>query len=109
MLKVGLPNATPSPDCHTLFDCHNMLHTMHVSFPDKEKESELKARATRVLSLDYFLTMDHEEEEEEERGIHQKELEDSYRQSMLKSFIKTLSDGFFPFIIVEAVHSKVGL
>ena len=34
-------------------------------------------------------------------------LEESYRQSMLKSFIKTLTDGFFPVIVLEAVNNKV--
>lgn len=38
---------------------------------------------------------------------YEPELEDSYRQNMFKSFKKTIDDGFFPFIIVDAVNEKV--
>lgn len=34
------------------------------------------------------------------------ELESSYRKNMYKSFKKTIDDGFFPFIIVDAVNEK---
>lgn len=39
---------------------------------------------------------------------YNEKLEECYRQSMLKSFIKTLADGFFPVIVLEAVNNKVG-
>ena len=39
---------------------------------------------------------------------YDEKLEEYYRQSMLKSFVKTLADGFFPVIVVEAVNNKVG-
>lgn len=38
---------------------------------------------------------------------YEPELEVSYRQNMFKSFKKTIDDGFFPFIIVDAVNEKV--
>lgn len=34
-------------------------------------------------------------------------MEDTYRNSMLKTFRKTLDDGFFPFIILDAINEKV--
>lgn len=34
-------------------------------------------------------------------------MEDAYRQSLFKSFKKTVDDGFFPFIIVDATNEKV--
>lgn len=35
-------------------------------------------------------------------------MEDAYRTSLFKSFTKTLEDGFFPVVIVDAIHDKVG-
>lgn len=35
------------------------------------------------------------------------EMESAYRNSLFKSFIKTLDEGFFPLVIVDAVHEKV--
>lgn len=34
-------------------------------------------------------------------------MEDTYRNSMLKTFRKTLDDGFFPFIIIDAINDRV--
>lgn len=34
-------------------------------------------------------------------------MEDAYRSSMLKTFRKTLDDGFFPFIIIDAINDRV--
>lgn len=34
-------------------------------------------------------------------------MEDTYRSSMLKTFKKTLDDGFFPFIILDTVNDRV--
>lgn len=36
-------------------------------------------------------------------------MEDAYRTSLFKSFTKTLEDGFFPVVIVDAIHDKVGM
>lgn len=38
---------------------------------------------------------------------YEPEMEDTYRNSMLKTFRKTLDDGFFPFIILDAINEKV--
>lgn len=38
---------------------------------------------------------------------YEPEMEDTYRSSMLKTFKKTLDDGFFPFIILDAINDKV--
>lgn len=38
---------------------------------------------------------------------YEPEMEDTYRNSMLKTFKKTLDDGFFPFIILDAINEKV--
>ena len=34
-------------------------------------------------------------------------MEEAYRASLFKSFTKTLEDGFFPVVIVDAIHDKV--
>lgn len=34
-------------------------------------------------------------------------MEDVYRISMLKTFKKTLDDGFFPFIILDTINDRV--
>lgn len=34
-------------------------------------------------------------------------MEDTYRSSMIKTFRKTLDDGFFPFIIIDAINDRV--
>jgi len=34
-------------------------------------------------------------------------MEPSYRKSMLKSFVKTLEEGFFPMVVVDAVNHRV--
>ena len=34
-------------------------------------------------------------------------MEEAYRSSLFKSFSKTLEDGFFPVVIVDAIHDKV--
>lgn len=38
---------------------------------------------------------------------YEAEMESAYRQNMLKSFKKTIDDGFFPFIIVDAVFDRI--
>lgn len=35
------------------------------------------------------------------------EMEESYRNSLMKSFKKTITDGYFPFIIVDDVNDKI--
>lgn len=38
---------------------------------------------------------------------YEPEMEESYRLSFIKSFKKTITDGYFPFIIVDNVNDKV--
>lgn len=38
---------------------------------------------------------------------YEAEMEESYRTSFMKSFKKTITDGYFPFIIVDNVNDKV--
>ncbi|XP_074640028.1 uncharacterized protein LOC141898107 isoform X2 [Tubulanus polymorphus] len=84
------------------------------------RETEMKngGTAPRILCLDdYFMVEVDKTVKDEESGrvIKQKVmeyeyepiLEESYRQSMLKSFKKTVDDGYFPFILVDAVNEKV--
>jgi len=34
-------------------------------------------------------------------------MEESYRGNLLRSFKKTLEDGYFSFVLVDAVHDKI--
>lgn len=38
---------------------------------------------------------------------YEAEMEESYRSSFVKSFKKTITDGYFPFVIVDNVNDKV--
>lgn len=38
---------------------------------------------------------------------YEAEMEESYRTSFVKSFKKTITDGYFPFVIVDNVNDKV--
>lgn len=68
-----------------------------VSFQNKEKRrvqySTAWAKQTFVLQV-----LEYE---------YEPEMEDTYRNSMLKTFKKTLDDGFFPFIILDSVNDRV--
>ncbi|CAG2247265.1 YLPM1 [Mytilus edulis] len=83
----------------------------------KDKEVQHGGGAPRMLCLDdYFMTEVEKTEKDPETGKKVKkkvleyefeaELESSYRKNMYKSFKKTIDDGFFPFIIVDAVNEK---
>ncbi|XP_065159847.1 YLP motif-containing protein 1 isoform X2 [Atheta coriaria] len=82
----------------------------------KDKETENGGSAPRILSLDdYFMVEQEKEVVEDGKTIKVKEMvyeyeecmEASYRQSLLKTFKKTITDGYFPFIIVDNVNDKV--
>ncbi|XP_069807271.1 YLP motif-containing protein 1 isoform X2 [Dendropsophus ebraccatus] len=90
----------------------------HVAKLIRDKEVECGGSAPRVLSLDdYFMTEVEKVEKDPESGKkvirkvmeyeYEPEMEDSYRSGMLKTFKKTLDDGFFPFIILDSVHDRV--
>lgn len=59
---------------------------------EQEKEVVEDGRTTKVKEMVYE---------------YEKEMESSYRASLIKSFKKTITDGYFPFIIVDNVNEKV--
>nr|DBA14581.1 TPA: hypothetical protein GDO54_005528 [Pyxicephalus adspersus]DBA14582.1 TPA: hypothetical protein GDO54_005528 [Pyxicephalus adspersus] len=90
----------------------------HVAKLIRDKEVEHGGSAPRVLSLDdYFITEVEKVEKDPESGKkvkrkvmeyeYEPEMEETYRSGMLKTFKKTLDDGFFPFIILDSIHDRV--
>ncbi|XP_078262995.1 uncharacterized protein ylpm1 [Rhinoraja longicauda] len=90
----------------------------HVAKLIRDKEVEYGGAAPRVLSLDdYFMTEVEKVVKDPDSGKRVKkkvleyeyepEMEDTYRSSMFKTFRKTLDDGFFPFIIVDAINNRI--
>ncbi|XP_041832240.1 YLP motif-containing protein 1 isoform X2 [Melanotaenia boesemani] len=90
----------------------------HVAKLIRDKEVECGGAPPRVLVLDdYFMTEVEKVEKDPDTGKRVKtkvleyeyepEMEDTYRSSMLKTFKKTLDDGFFPFIIIDTVNDRV--
>ncbi|GFO17041.1 ylp motif-containing protein 1 [Plakobranchus ocellatus] len=84
----------------------------------REKEIKFGGSAPRMLCLDdYFMVEVDKQEVDPDTGKkvkkkvleyeYEQALENAYRQSLLKSFKKTVDDGFFPFIIVDATNEKV--
>lgn len=72
--------------------------------------------APRILSLDDYFMVEHEKEiVEDGRKVKIKEMmfeyeecmEATYRISLMKAFKKTITDGYFNFIIVDNVNDKV--
>lgn len=90
----------------------------HVAKLIRDKEVDCGGAPPRVLSLDdYFMTEVEKVRKDPESGKNVKvkaleyeyeaEMEETYRSSMLKTFKKTLDDGFFPFLIIDAINDKV--
>ncbi|KAJ8356369.1 hypothetical protein SKAU_G00191630 [Synaphobranchus kaupii] len=90
----------------------------HVAKLIRDKEVECGGAPPRVLGLDdYFMTEVEKIEKDPDSGKRVKtkvleyeyepEMEETYRNSMLKTFRKTLDDGFFPFIIIDAINDRV--
>uniref|UniRef100_A0A3Q3Q402 YLP motif-containing protein 1 n=1 Tax=Monopterus albus TaxID=43700 RepID=A0A3Q3Q402_MONAL len=90
----------------------------HVAKLIRDKEVDCGGAPPRVLVLDdYFMTEVEKVEKDPDTGKRVKtkvleyeyepEMEDTYRSSMLKTFRKTLDDGFFPFIILDTINDKV--
>lgn len=68
------------------------------------------------MSLDDYFMVEHEKEViEDGKKVkvkemvyeYEAEMEESYRLSFTKSFKKTITDGYFPFIIIDNVNDKV--
>ncbi|GAB6023517.1 hypothetical protein CHUAL_008292 [Chamberlinius hualienensis] len=83
----------------------------------KDKEIENGGCAPRILSLDdYFMVEVERVGIDPETGKpvklkvleyeYEAEVEESYRRSLFKSFKKTVDDGFFPLIIVDAINNR---
>ncbi|XP_026174613.1 YLP motif-containing protein 1 isoform X2 [Mastacembelus armatus] len=90
----------------------------HVAKLIRDKEVDCGGAPPRVLVLDdYFMTEVEKVEKDPDTGKRVKtkvleyeyepEMEDTYRNSMLKTFKKTLDDGFFPFIILDTINDRV--
>ncbi|XP_058847825.1 YLP motif-containing protein 1-like [Acipenser ruthenus] len=90
----------------------------HVAKLIRDKEVEYGGAPPRVLGLDdYFMTEVEKVEKDPDTGRrikkkvleyeYEPEMEDTYRSSMIKTFRKTLDDGFFPFIIIDAINDRV--
>nr|XP_061806396.1 YLP motif-containing protein 1-like [Nerophis lumbriciformis] len=90
----------------------------HVAKLIRDKEVDCGGAPPRVLVLDdYFMTEVEKVEKDPDTGRRVKrkvleyefepELEGTYRNSMLKTFKKTLDDGFFPFIILDTINDRV--
>uniref|UniRef100_A0A8C5A9N2 YLP motif containing 1 n=1 Tax=Gadus morhua TaxID=8049 RepID=A0A8C5A9N2_GADMO len=90
----------------------------HVAKLIRDKEVECGGAPPRVLVLDdYFMTESEKVEKDPDTGRRVKnkvleyeyepEMEDTYRSSLLKTFKKTLDDGFFPFIIMDTINDRV--
>ncbi|CAL1539083.1 unnamed protein product, partial [Lymnaea stagnalis] len=90
----------------------------YVSKLIREKETSYGGSAPRMLCLDdYFMVETDKEVIDPDTGKkvkkkvmeyeYEQALEEAYRQSLLKSFKKTVDDGFFPFIILDATNEKV--
>lgn len=84
----------------------------------KEKEQAMGGTAPRIIALDDYFMVEKEKmvpDPESGRMAMQKvleyeyeaEMEEAYRSSMLKAFKKTIEDGFFNFVIVDACHAQV--
>ncbi|XP_028253796.1 YLP motif-containing protein 1 isoform X2 [Parambassis ranga] len=90
----------------------------HVAKLIRDKEVDCGGAPPRVLVLDdYFMTEVEKVQKDPDTGKRVKakvleyeyepEMEDTYRSSMLKTFKKTLDDGFFPFIILDSINDRV--
>ncbi|XP_059211800.1 YLP motif-containing protein 1 isoform X2 [Centropristis striata] len=90
----------------------------HVAKLIRDKEVDCGGAPPRVLVLDdYYMTEVEKVQKDPDTGRRVKtkvleyeyepEMEDTYRNSMLKTFKKTLDDGFFPFIILDTINDRV--
>lgn len=59
---------------------------------EHEKEVMEDGKAVRIKEMTYE---------------YEAEMEESYRQSLIKAFKKTITDGYFHFVVVDNVNQKV--
>ncbi|KAF7270560.1 hypothetical protein GWI33_016512 [Rhynchophorus ferrugineus] len=88
----------------------------HLAKLIKDREVEKGGSAPRILSLDdYFMVEQEKEVVQDGKTVkvkemvyeYEREMEEIYRQSLIKSFKKTVTDGYFNFIVVDNVNQKV--
>ncbi|XP_039293200.1 YLP motif-containing protein 1-like [Nilaparvata lugens] len=91
-------------------------YVFHESKSDKEVEE--KGTPPRILSIDdYFIAETEKTEVDPDTGRkvtkrvleyeYEAVMEPNYRTSLLRALKKTVSDGYFPFIIVDSVNDKI--
>lgn len=103
-----------------LYMCfYGALHsTLPLSHTCQEKEVSSGASAPRILSIDpYFITEVEKVEKDPdtkrrvkkvvEEYEYDEAMEPSYMESMFRQFNKTLEEGFFNLIVVDAVNHRV--
>ncbi len=73
------------------------------------KSSFLAKVALQHLTLSRFHPLPSRVKRKVEEYEFDPEMEPSYRNSLFKSFNTTLEKGFFPMVIVDAVHEKVNV
>lgn len=90
----------------------------HIAKLVKDKEVEMGGSAPRILSIDDYFTTETDEVvvcPKTGKDINSKsmvyeyeaEMEEQYLQYLLKAYKKTISDGYFDFIILDAVYPKM--
>lgn len=90
----------------------------HIAKLIKDKEVEMGGSAPRILSIDDYFTTETDEVTtcpatgkdiclKEMVYEFEAEMEAQYLQYLLKAYKKTVSDGYFDFIVVDAVYPKM--
>ncbi|CAH1128336.1 unnamed protein product [Ceutorhynchus assimilis] len=82
----------------------------------KDREVEHSGSAPRILSLDDYFMVEHERTVVEDGKFvrvkemvyeYEEAMEEAYRLSLVKAFKKTITDGYFPFVVVDNINEKV--
>lgn len=90
----------------------------HIAKLIKDKEVEMGGSAPRILSIDDYFTTETDEvttcpttgKDINLKSMvyeYEAEMEEQYLQYLLKAYKKTVSDGYFDFIVVDAVYPKM--
>ena len=91
---------TPQGKNVTVLTIHS-FGRLSYKFVEQEKEVALGGSAPRILSIDDYFLMD-----DGVPPVWTSELEEQYRQNLIKSFKRNLDDGHFAFIIVDSLNLK---
>ena len=67
----------------------------------KDTETLYGSSALRILALDDYFDLDRDLNMRDQTMVRQ------FEGSLLRSFQKTIREGFFPFIIVDCIHERV--